>query len=696
MHSAAEGKSCPFGEEAVPFIRRDSGVSLIRDRETLVVEAWGRDTIRVQAAIDGGFAPVTDALATTEPSRAHVEVDAGEARVRSGDLEAVVSETGHLAFFSSDDTEAMLQEPAGHWLMGDQNPQGRTFTPQADGAFRVTSDFEANQGERFYGLGQHQLERLDLKGAVIDLRQRNAEVSVPVILSSRGYGFFWNDPSLGRVELAGNRTRWVAERTAQLDYFVYRGDTPADILARYYDLTGYPRPIPQWTTGFWQSKTRYRSQAELLSVAREHWRLGLPLAVMKADFFHSSHMGDWDWDPELWPDPAGMVAELAAHDCKLMVSIWPHINPKSVNFERARDAGWLVRWSDGSLATFAFADLGDPYGIELYLLDVTNPEARGFLWSEVKRLNHDLGVRAFWLDACEPELTATGLLPRDEQAHFHRGPGASVASLFPYLSVQAFREGLDAAGDEDTALMVRSAWAGSQRLGAMVWSGDTLSSWESLGEQVRAGLNMMLSGIPWWNSDIGGFVGGDINDEGFRELLVRWFQFGVFCPIVRLHGLRSQTYSSDSFTESGDDNEVWSFGQPAFEILKGLLFFRERLRPYVAEQFDLATRSGVPPMRPLWFDDPADAIAADVEDQFLFGPDLLVAPVLEAGATERRLYLPRGSAWTDPWTGERHPGGSWRTVEAPLQQVPFLVRDGARLEIDRGWFAAPPAGEDTA
>jgi alpha-D-xyloside xylohydrolase len=666
------------------------GLVLRNGTETLKVQAWGLDTVRVQAAMEDRFEPVPDALIKHQPTPADVEVVDGGVRVRSGTLRVFVTDEGHLSFYRGEEDIPMLSEPPTEPLMGSQNPVGRLLHRIDDGAFAVTATFAAYEDERFYGLGQHANGRLDQKGCVVELRQRNAEVTIPVLVSSRGYGFFWNLPSVGRVELAANHTRWVADRAPQLDYFVYLGDIPAEIIARYYDLTGYPRPLPGWTTGFWQSRCRYRDQDELMAVAREHWRRGLPLSVILVDYLHSERMGDWDWDRERWPDPAAMIDELAEHGCRTIVSVWPHLNPRSRNFEAMRDAGRLVTWADGSPAHFTFADLDAPGGQDLYLYDATDPVARAAQWSHVKRAYHDLGAKAFWVDACEPELTSVPLARRESQARFHRGHGSTVASLYPFLATSAFRDGLDEAGDDDAVLMVRSAWAGSQRLGAIVWSGDTLSSWAELRNQVRVGLNMMLSGMPWWNSDIGGFVGGDIHDDGFRELLVRWFQYGAFCPVMRLHGLRGLEFSEDDFTASGDENEVWSFGQRAYRILRSLLFFRERLRPYLDQQLAVAATSGVPPMRPLWFDDPDDPEAAAVEDQFLVGPDVLVAPVLESGASTRRLYLPRAVDWRDPWTGTVHPGGSWVTVEAPLEIVPFFVREGSSLSVDGTWFDAPP------
>jgi alpha-D-xyloside xylohydrolase len=236
---------------------------------------------------------------------------------------------------------------------------------------------------------------------------------------------------------------------------------------------------------------------------------------------------------------------------------------------------------------------------------------------------------------------------------------------------------MQAAGEKDIFFLCRSAWAGSQRFGAAVWSGDIQSTFAALRSQVRAGLNMALSGIPWWTTDIGGFHNGDPSTPYFRELIVRWFQYGTFCPLFRLHGHRQPNINDFN----GSANEVWSFGEEAYEIIRELMLLRERLRPYLMEQMKCAHESGIPPMRPLFFDFHQDQNTWEIEDEFMLGPDLLVAPVLEEGAQSRQVYLPSGSTWTDAWTGDSLKGGQWLTVAAPLQRIPLFLRDGAQLPI---------------
>jgi alpha-D-xyloside xylohydrolase len=556
-------------------------------------------------------------------------------------------------------------------------PPARQFKSVGGDHFRVEARFRAYDDERLYGLGQHQHGRLDQKGCVIDLFQNNTEVCIPFLLSSRGYGLLWNNPAVGRVELGQDQTRWVAEATPQLDYWITTGDMPAEIVEHYADATGHAPMLPDWAAGFWQCKLRYRTQEELLSVAREHKRRGLPLSVIVVDFFHWTLAGDWQFDPQCWPDPAGMVRELEEMGVKVMVSIWPTVNALSSNFEEMQRRGLLVRTERGVPAHMPFRD-NKPQGlIYAHYYDPTHPKARQFIWERVREGYYQHGIKVWWLDACEPEIR-----PRDpENLRYHLGNGLAVTNIYPLMHARAFYEGMRGEGEEEIITLCRSAWAGSQRYGAAVWSGDIRSTFEALRAQVPAGLNIGLSGIPWWTTDIGGFFDGDISTPYFRELIVRWFQYGTFCPLFRLHGLRLPLSEPMGNEMTGAPNEVWSFGDEAYAIIRELLFLRERLRPYVMEQMHLAHERGIPPMRPLFFDFPQDEGCAMVDDQFMFGPDLLVAPVLYEGARRREVYLPAGTTWTDAWTDGTLDGGQRITAEAPLERIPLYLRGEAKLPI---------------
>ena len=482
------------------------------------------------------------------------------------------------------------------------------------------------------------------------------------------------------VTFGKNVTQWQAGRTAQLDYWITAGDTPAQIEEAYAEATGKTPMMPDWATGFWQCKLRYKTQDELLSVAREYKRRGLPISVIVADFFHWPQQGEWKFDPEYWPDPAAMIAELRELGIELMVSIWPTVDVNSENYDEMEDRGLLVRTDRGSGTTMEFM------GNEVFF-DATNPEAQEFIWSKAKQNYFDQGIRTFWLDEAEPELvTHSGQYDWD-LIRYHRGPALKVGNLYPVGYAKAFYDGQQAAGQTEILNLVRCCWAGSQKYATLLWSGDVHSTFSSFRMQFAAGLNAGLSGIPWWTTDIGGFFGGRADDPEFRELLVRWFQYGVFCPVTRLHGFRlpydfAETDAWRTFNEvlgSGAANEVWSFGEDVYEILAGCLRTREALRPYVAEQMVAAHERGTPVIRPLFYDFPADAHAWEVEDQYLFGPDVLVAPLLEYGLRERPVYLPQGRTWTDVGTGATHEGGQTITVAAPLEAMPLFVAAGAAV-----------------
>jgi alpha-D-xyloside xylohydrolase len=659
------------------FDHDGAALQVWHQHEVIRIEAWGSDSVRLRAA--QGAIPPSDVGALEEPPPSAEEpvvtIEDGTGRLVNGAITVEVRATTgeHAAMpsvrFLRTDTgvELLAEEPEHFWW-----PGARVFYGNRSGAGEIHQQFRAYPGERLYGMGQRTHGRLDHKGLALDLVQRNAEVSIPFVLSSRGYGFLWNNPAIGRVEFADNVTRWTATQARAIDYYVTTG-TPAQILSHYADATGHAPPLPRWASGFWQSKLRYRSQEELLEVAREHRRRGLPLSVIVSDFFHWTAMGDYRFDPAEYPDPAAMMRELDELGVRLMVSIWPTVSPLSEHYETMRDEGLLVAADQGVEFQSKIRDKGMRVPMPIAFYDATNPRTRRFIWALVKRNYHDLGVGTWWLDACEPELNPG----HPANLSFHAGPGAEVAGIYPRDNARLFAEGM--AGQE-TVLLCRSAWAGQQKYAAAVWSGDIPATWASLRQQVRAGLSIAIAGIPWWTTDIGGFHGGDARDEGFRELMVRWFQYGAFCPLFRLHGDR-EPRTATGWDMTGGPNEVWAFGDEAYAIIKDVMLMRERLRPYLHQQLDLAATDGLPAMRPLFVDFPDDERAWTVEDQMMFGPDVLVAPVTEAGARSRPVYLPASARWTHAWSGREHDGGGVIEEAAPLSEIPVYLRDGATVPV---------------
>ncbi len=541
--------------------------------------------------------------------------------------------------------------------------------------YRTSVSFEAYPDEHFYGLGQEQQDHFDRKGGTYDLMHFNTKSTIPYVYSSLGYGFLWNNPSPGHVELGINRTLWCADSTYQADFLVFVGDTPADVAKTYADLTGYAPHFPDWASGFWQCKLRYEDQEELLEVAREYKARGIPVSAIVIDFFHWTEQGEWKFDPKYWPDPEKMCRELKEMGIRPVVSIWPTINPNSENWRAMDEGGMLVRTETGQYGTFQF------YGQQTFI-DPTHPDTRAFVWQKVRQNYYDKGIPNFWLDEAEPEVHPQQF----GHLHFYAGNGAQTAMLYPYYYCKMFYDGLKEAGEKDVILLTRAAYPGSQKFGAAVWNGDIGSNWQALRQSVVSGLSMAVCGIPWWNSDIGGFWGADTQSEYFRELVVRWFQFGLFCPVMRLHGTRQRipdapVRNPGIIEPAGGPNEIWKFGDRAYEIIQKIIHLRERLRPYIAQQLDITSRTGLPLMQPMFYRFPEDETCYRLSDQYFFGSEILFAPIVEQGQTERKVYLPQGK-WQRTGTGEVYEGSQWVTVQADLSRfIAFVPEDSNLLPL---------------
>lgn len=651
------------------------------DAETLWIEAWGPNSLRVRCTRQAQMEESPWAL--LEPVSAPADIAIGErsARITCGNLTAEVSSAGLITF----------KDPSGRVLLKEQvrnrmdvtsdscsalEIEGRELRPILGGDYRLTLRFESDPSEKLYGMGQYQMPYLNLKGCELELAQRNSQASVPFVVSSLGYGFLWNNPAVGSVTFGRNLTRWTAESTKQMDYWITAGDTPDAIEQQYAQVTGHVPMMPEWAMGFWQCKLRYYNQEQLLNVAREYKRRGLPLSVIVIDFFHWAHQGDWDFDREYWPDPEAMIRELDEMGVKLMVSIWPTVAKDSVNYPEMLEKGYLIRTDRGMRYAMDFMDMTVHF-------DATHPGARKFVWETAKRNYYDKGVALFWLDEAEPEYGAYDF----DLYRYHLGPNVQIGNLYPKCYAQAFYEGMREAGETEIINLLRCAWAGSQRYGALVWSGDIHSSFASLRNQFAAGLNMGMAGIPWWTTDIGGFHGGDPKSPDFQELIVRWFQYGALCPVMRLHGNREPESGALGPTgggrcSSGADNELWSFGEAAYPILCDLLGLRERMRPYIRRLMSEAHALGRPVMRTLFYEFPKDERAWEIEDQYMFGDALLVAPVLYAGQRARKVYLPKGAEWVDVRDGRAYAGGQTIDAAAPLESIPVFHRADVALGFE--------------
>lgn len=648
------------------------------DDETIWIEPFGKNSLRIRITKMSQMPEKDWALITPPVSNAKISIGEEICSITNGKITGKINKFG-IMWFENEKGEVLLKE---RWqTKQDINNHkallyfGRELKPILGGLYKATVTFEPNPGEKIFGMGQRQMEYLNIMGCELELAQRNSQANIPFFLSNRGYGFFWNNPAYGWATFAKNLTRFTAEVTDVIDYWITVGDSPAQIVEQYTDVVGRAPEFPKWAAGFWQSKLRYKNQEELLNVAREYKKRGLPLSAIVIDFFHWPMQGDWRFDEKYWPDPKAMVEELKSMGVELVVSVWPTVDPRSENYAEMKQKGYLVRTDKGVRTQHICL------GATVYY-DATNPGAREYVWNKVKENYYKYGIKAFWLDEAEPEYTVYDF----ELYRYYLGTNLEVGNIYPVLYAKGFYDGMKKEGIEAPLNLVRCAWAGSQRYGVLLWSGDIHSSFEALRMQVAAGLNVGLSGIPWWTTDIGGFYGGDPKDPKFRELVVRWFQYGVFCPVFRLHGYRLPIKHGSHGVDTGlfdydvnGPNEIWEFGEEAYSIIKDLMFLREKLRPYILKQMEIASAKGTPPMRPIFYDFPEDEKAWEIEDQFLFGSDILVAPVLYEGQRQREVYLPAGTRWVDFKTSKVYDGGISIICAAPLDTIPVFIREGAKI-----------------
>ena len=660
------------------------------DKELLLIEPWGENSLRVRATQRENFLEDPD-LSSLLPregrQQARVREENGGAVIENGKIRAEVDAAGKITFRNAEG-KVLLEEYARTRNMMQEGHQNfcsaleicpRTFHPypMMDN-YALTVRFESSDGEKIFGMGQYQQPYLDLKGCTLELAQRNSQACVPFCISSRGCGFLWNNPGIGQVTFGKNLTEWKAISTKQMDYWITAGDTPAEIEHAYADATGKVPMMPEYGLGFWQCKLRYQTQDEILAVAREYHRRQIPVDVIVVDYFHWPYEGDWDFDPDYWPDPAGMVRELKEMGMHLMVSIWPTVEHDSKYYPMMKENGYLVRTETGK----RLGELGNAA-----LIDVTRKETREAVWDIIRKNYYDRGIRIFWLDEAEPELNGDENGCGYEYWHYRYAKGADVevGNIYPREYAKMAYEGMTKAGQKNVVNLLRCAFAGSQRDGALVWSGDIDSSFRSLRNQLRAGLSMGIAGIPWWTTDIGGFHGGNIHDPAFHEVFVRWFEFGAFCPVMRRHGFREPIQQPLSDVRggkcpSGADNEIWSYGEEIYEICRRYILLREKMRPYLRRVMQDAHQSGDPVMRPLFYGYPGDPKAWEIDDEYLFGPDLLVAPILYEGQRERTLYLPAGT-WRMLGSGRVYQGGQTVTVPAPIDIIPVFAGEGTHPEL---------------
>jgi alpha-D-xyloside xylohydrolase len=558
-------------------------------------------------------------------------------------------------------------DAAGNLITEESSQSGREFEPwtfKDVPTYHVRQSFRLQQDEAIYGLGQHQQGVMNYRGRSVHLEQQNMHVAIPVLISNRGYGVFWDNPAITDVDAGVKNSgvlSWESQAGACIDYYLMYGPDIDGVIAGYRTITGAAPMLGKWVWGFWQCKNRYKTQAQILGVAATYRSLKIPIDGVVQDWFY--------WYPHPWgsnqfafsryPDPRDMIQSVHRENIHFMISVWAKFQPGSANYKMLKDAGVLYPLTGGSSAMWNPA---------ASYYDAFNPLGRKLYWQCLNKDLFSLGVDAWWLDASEPELG--GDWGQFAAIKTHLGYGEFVYNAYPLMHTTAVYEGQRSVSDSKRVMILtRSAWAGQQRNAAFTWSGDINGTWEVFKIQVAAGINFCLSGIPFWTTDTGGYTFPlPPSNPAYAELFTRWFQFSAFCPMFRVHGV--------SYPK-----EMWRFGPTFMPILEKFDRLRYRLIPYIYSCGWKITHEHYTLMRGLVMDFRTDLKTADIGDQFMFGPSIMASPVVEAGAKERKVYLPAGTKWYDFWTGDILAGGQTIHAAADIDSMPLFVRAGSIIPM---------------
>jgi len=606
--------------------------------------------------------------------------------------------TGKVAYFS----------PTGLVYLNEKD-RGTSFKEVDDAgskAYEVAQTFQLDKNEAIYGLGQQQRGQLSLRGVRMNMVQGNVDDFVPFLVSTKGYGLFWDNysPTLFEDKEAG--TAFTSEIGDGIDYYFMAGGNMDGTIAKMRSLTGQVPMFPLWTFGFWQSKERYKSQNELLDVVKKYRESEVPLDGIIQDWQYWGNNYLWNAMEFLNPEfdnAKKMIDDVHAMNAHMMISIWASFGPHTKQFKELEKINALYNfktWPESGLEKWP-PNLDYPSGVRVY--DPFNPAAREIYWKYLNKGIFSLGMDGWWMDSTEPDNFD------NKPSNTYLGSYRKVRNAFPLMSVGGVYDRQRAtSSDKRVFILTRSAFAGQQRYGASTWSGDVNSSWQSLRNQVPAGLNFSLSAIPYWNSDIGGFFAGSYNNNwndgsgaknpAFQELYVRWLQFGAFTPMMRSHGTEVP-------------REIYNFGvkgEPIYDAIAKSIHLRYSLLPYIYSTAWDVTQNQYTFMRALVMDFD-DQKVVNMNNEYMFGKSILVAPVLNAQYTPEtivkstaengwnkgegnsgkngkidftkaksmKIYLPKGTSWFDFWTNEKHNGGQEIEKKTTIDEIPLYIKAGS-------------------
>ena len=647
---------CALGQVPAPNVQKDAhGVTLTTGSNVTRVEIWDSNIVRVMhRAADAAPEPASLVVIAHPGSVAwKMATRRDDVVLSTASLRVHLDKLTGAVHFTDEDGATILAE-----------------APTTSGTQGVRQGFALDPAEGIYGLGQHQDGVMNYVGTTVHLQQQNMKVAVPVLLSSKGYAVLWDNAAITDVD-AGKSDKslltWTSEAGSGVDYYFMDGPGPEKAIAAYRTLTGAEPMLGKWAWGFWQCKERYHSQQQLLDTVARYRQMQVPIDGIIQDwlYWYPAPWGSHIMNPERYPDPAGMMKQLHDENVHLLISVWAKFDEGTAN-QKALEA-------DGDLYPEIFSYAYPPGKGQWY--DPFKASARALYWKQISQELFAYGIDGWWLDASEPEIS--GHWGEYRGFTTAAGPATTVFNAYPLMHTTAVYQGQRAeTSAKRVFILTRSAYAGQQRNAAVTWSGDIQGNWPVYAKQIAAGINFSMSGIPYWNTDTGGFFSPFPSDPKYPELFTRWFQFSAFCPMFRVHG--NATWDPIEPTQKDHPGkEMWQFPPATENILISYDKLRYHLLPYIYSVAWMVTHENSTMMRGLVMDFANDPKVDNIPDQYLFGPALMVNPVTQKGAQSRAVYLPAGTSWTDFWTGETTAGGQTVQAAAPIDRLPLYVRAGS-------------------
>ncbi len=676
---------------AQSYEKTTSGIRTIIDSVEIEVQFFTPSIVRILKWPEGTTFEKKSLSVIKSPEKTAFRVTQKNQEIilQSKSLRVILSlDNGKFVFSTSKGTPLLHEQEAG--------VQFTNFNDAGVKTYSIRQSFILDKDEAIYGLGQQQRGRMIQRNLTLNMIQGNTDDYIPFFQSIKGYGVFWDNYSPTHFTDNPEHTSFKSDVGEGIDYYFMYGGSADAVIACMRDLTGDVPMFPLWTYGYWQSKERYKSQDELVDVVKKYRQLDVPLDGIIQDWQYWGNNYLWNamefLNPEFY-NPQKMVNDVHNLDAHMIISIWSSFGPMTKQYKELNKIGALLdfkTWPESGSQKWP-PNPDYPSGVKVY--DAYNPQARDIYWKYLNKGLFSLGIDGWWMDSSEPDHMQ--FKPSDLDDKTYLGSFRKVRNAFPLMTVGGvYKHQRAVTSDKRVFILTRSAFAGQQRYAANTWSGDVVASWDALRNQISAGLNFSLCGIPYWNSDIGGFFLWNfkkpLENPDYRELYARWIQFGAFCPMMRSHGTDAP-------------REIYQFGKKGdkiYDAIDKFINLRYSLLPYIYSTSHEVTADRSSMMRALMMDFAADKQALDINDEYMFGHSLLVCPVTkpmysklikEGNDTLRvadfgvikdaSVYLPEGTEWFDFWTGEKLQGGQHADKPAPVDIMPLYVKAGSVLPL---------------